>query len=40
MKRYSGCGGGLRQLQKLPPRARTKRKQLPVCAERNERFTI
>jgi hypothetical protein len=40
MKRYPGCDCGLRQLQKLPLRARMRWKQLPVRADGNERFTI
>jgi hypothetical protein len=40
MKRYPACRGGLRQLQKLPLRTRTRRKELPVSTGGNERFTI
>jgi hypothetical protein len=40
MKRYPGCGCGLRQLQNLPLRMRTRRKELPDSVEGNERFTI
>jgi hypothetical protein len=39
MKRYPGCGCGLRQLQELPLRGRARRKELPVDAGCNERFT-
>jgi hypothetical protein len=39
MKRYPGCRGGMRQLQKLPLRMRTRRKELPVSVEGNDRFT-
>jgi hypothetical protein len=40
MNRYPDCGCGLLQLQKLPLRRRTRRKELSVGAEGNERFTI
>jgi hypothetical protein len=39
MKRYPGCCGGRRQLQKLPLRGLVRWKELPVGAEGNERFT-
>jgi hypothetical protein len=40
MNRYLGCWVGMRQLQKLPFRAAARRKELPVGAAGNERFTI
>ena len=40
MKRYPGCCGGLRELQKLPLRMQVWRKELPVSVKGNERFTI
>jgi hypothetical protein len=40
MKRYPDGGCGRWQLQKLPLRGRMRRKELPVGAAGNERFTI